>query len=247
MVPPAMITAWHSSTTLAKWTAGFSKRNLRLLWPTVPGKRRETTPGTGCDTHSRVWEILPPALGMSPPLKARTRCYSTLPGAAAGNTSLEVTCCFLIFLELWKQCNKDKKSTSKEGAELCKPQPQRPWLRIPLGSRESSDSLRLPACIMDSTDAFRQGCRLPPGSESPPSLPVKRPACDSHRPSPARPFQYLACWEWLGHLGLHSWGLREILQSASAESQLGAGCSQPPWEGSGEYPLARREKERQAT
>lgn len=31
MVPPAMMTARHSSTTVAKWTAGFSKRNLRLL------------------------------------------------------------------------------------------------------------------------------------------------------------------------------------------------------------------------
>lgn len=38
MVPPAMTTARHSFSTVAKCTAGLSKRNLRLLWVKVPRK-----------------------------------------------------------------------------------------------------------------------------------------------------------------------------------------------------------------
>lgn len=36
MVPPAMMTDLHSFNTSAKWTAGFSKRNLMLLSDKVP-------------------------------------------------------------------------------------------------------------------------------------------------------------------------------------------------------------------
>lgn len=37
MVPPAMMTARHSFSTWAKWTAGFNSRNLTLLSDKVPG------------------------------------------------------------------------------------------------------------------------------------------------------------------------------------------------------------------
>lgn len=38
MVPPAIITALHSFSTWAKWTAGFNSRNLMLLSDKVPGQ-----------------------------------------------------------------------------------------------------------------------------------------------------------------------------------------------------------------
>lgn len=39
MVPPAMMTARHSFSTWAKWTAGFNSRNLTLLSDKVPGHK----------------------------------------------------------------------------------------------------------------------------------------------------------------------------------------------------------------
>lgn len=40
MVPPAMMTALHSFSTWAKWTAGFNSRNLTLLSDRVPGRKK---------------------------------------------------------------------------------------------------------------------------------------------------------------------------------------------------------------
>lgn len=42
MVPPAIMTALHSFSTWAKWTAGFNSRNLTLLSDKVPGQKRIT-------------------------------------------------------------------------------------------------------------------------------------------------------------------------------------------------------------
>lgn len=39
MVPPAMMTALHSFSTWAKWTAGFNSRNLTLLSDKVPARQ----------------------------------------------------------------------------------------------------------------------------------------------------------------------------------------------------------------